>query len=396
MGNKDQNSVLTLQILGFNSIYLMPRGKQRPRILRFSPPWEEKNDEVAYVYVSTSGVSQLTLCDGRLRCGPFMAHWKYHTGFGLYVVYIVLTSFLSEDEWLEKFPIRNNEDSDLEEEEEEEMFPAELSSSTEGQEESLTQSHYQKDRNYRQVFQYSPDEVVGSSEPLSPTDYFNGYISENILESLTVETQENYFVKTGNPLQVNKDIMKKFIGINFIMGVLKFPSGSCQKESKLWKLEPLILSIRQRCMELERTPSVAVDEMIFLFTGRTVLKQFCPRKPNPHGLKVFVLASPDGLILDFEFYQGKEQLMSSVAITNLRVGFNILNIGEAGVLRFVNSHGIEPTSQCQRWCKKTKTFLNIQRPKVIEAYNVSMGGVDIADQVLSYYRNKSGTAKYAV
>lgn len=51
---------------------------------------------------------------------------------------------LSEDEWLEKFPIRNNEDSDLEEEEEEEMFPAELSSSTEGQEESLTQSHYQK------------------------------------------------------------------------------------------------------------------------------------------------------------------------------------------------------------------------------------------------------------
>lgn len=50
---------------------------------------------------------------------------------------------LSEDEWLEKFPIRNNEDSDLEEEEEEEMFPAELSSSTEGQEESLTQSHYQ-------------------------------------------------------------------------------------------------------------------------------------------------------------------------------------------------------------------------------------------------------------
>lgn len=35
-----------------------------------------------------------------------------------------------------------------------------------------------------------------------------------------------------------------------------------KKESKLWKLEPLLLSIRQRCMELGRTLSVAVDEMI--------------------------------------------------------------------------------------------------------------------------------------
>lgn len=53
------------------------------------------------------------------------------------------------------------------------------------------------------------------------------------------------------------------------------------------------------------------------------------------------------------------------------------------VSNYVSSGKLETV---RRWDKKLKMYVNIERPEIITAYNTSMGGVDKADQLISYYR----------
>ena len=78
-----------------------------------------------------------------------------------------------------------------------------------------------------------------------------------------------------------------------------------RKKDRLWKLRPLIERIKDGCLKQERNVHVSIDEMIVPFSGVCNMKQYCPGKPNPVGLKVFVMANPNGLVLNFKFYQGK-------------------------------------------------------------------------------------------
>ncbi|KAG5893809.1 hypothetical protein JTB14_027846 [Gonioctena quinquepunctata] len=79
-------------------------------------------------------------------------------------------------------------------------------------------------------------------------------------------------------------------------------SEEIRKKDELWKIKPLADKIRNSCLSLERRHIVAGDEQMSPFTGVCTVEQFVRGKPNPEGLKNFVCATPEGLILDFEIY----------------------------------------------------------------------------------------------
>lgn len=186
-------------------------------------------------------------------------------------------------------------------------------------------------------------------------------------EKMDEMTDVTYHQRKGSALSTSAVEIKNFFGATFMMSCLGYPqirlywarqtrvaaiadvltrdrffllrsnievvndldvTDDEKKTDRLWKLRPFIEMIRSACLKLPRSPSASIDEQIIPFTGKTTLKQYVPGKPHPTGLKNFVLASPRGMVLDFEIYQGKS---SSAANTS------DLGVGALAVLRLSQS-----------------------------------------------------------
>lgn len=104
------------------------------------------------------------------------------------------------------------------------------------------------------------------------------------------------------------------------------------------------------------------DEMMIPFSGGCPIKQYVPNKPNPVGLKVYVLSNPSGILCDLFVYEGRKKYPDD----------------------------LKDFWECE------KKYMSVTRPKCIKSHNKFMGGVDLADRMISYCPSRARTKKWTV
>ena len=57
---------------------------------------------------------------------------------------------------------------------------------------------------------------------------------------------------------------------------------------------------------------------------------------------------------------------------------------------------VNATTKVKRWDRSKKEYSNIDYPTVIQEYNKSMGGVDLADMLISLYRTAFKTKRWYI
>ena len=74
---------------------------------------------------------------------------------------------------------------------------------------------------------------------------------------------------------------------------------------RLFKVRTIINMLKQNFNTVYYPPeNLTIDESLVLFKGRLLFKQYIKTKRSRFGIKMFELATTDGILLDFMIYQG--------------------------------------------------------------------------------------------
>jgi hypothetical protein len=86
----------------------------------------------------------------------------------------------------------------------------------------------------------------------------------------------------------------------------EMPAKDNPEYDPLFKIRPLLSSLRANMMKVEPEERHSTDEEIIPFKGSSHMKQYNNNKPHKWGFKVFTRAGASGMMYDFEIYTGKD------------------------------------------------------------------------------------------
>ncbi|XP_068072616.1 piggyBac transposable element-derived protein 3 isoform X1 [Danio rerio] len=185
----------------------------------------------------------------------------------------------------------------------------------------------------------------------TPLDYFEQYMDRDLMMTIAECSNAMSLSKSGEPLNVTTDEIYHFFGACILMSCIRYPTirmywskalkitaitdkftrarffklrgaikvvidhdvpEDLRMSDKFWKVRPFLDRILQGCLSLNRPDCACIGEQMIPFTGACPYRQYLPMKPNPIGVKNFVCATADGIVLDFELYQGTGSLIGKV------------------------------------------------------------------------------------
>lgn len=176
-----------------------------------------------------------------------------------------------------------------------------------------------------------------------PFEYFSKYFPDELFEKMAKHTKKSLESCGKHHKYCSKSLVKTFFGVNALMGVVKCPQKQFyfsrkfqygpissrityekfrqvrtslhivdkdnpddleKMTNRLWKVQPVIDSVRFRCQQLHRDSShYSIGEQMIHFLTPRIGTRF-HWKTRPVGLKNFIVTDPEGLVVDFEIFQG--------------------------------------------------------------------------------------------
>ena len=182
------------------------------------------------------------------------------------------------------------------------------------------------------AFSDPPDEVH------SPLTYFKHFIDDDCIRHCAEQTNIYAMQKDGKECFIIIDEIEMFFSILLYMGLFpapsyrmywennsrfnpvadtlpdlkqfyvicnKMPAKDDPKYDAVFKIRPLLSSLRANMLKVEPEEYHSIDEQIIPFKGLSHMKQYSGDKPHKWGFQVFTRAGVSGIMYDFEIYTGK-------------------------------------------------------------------------------------------